>query len=328
MKYYMGIDAGGSKTYAVIADADGRIAGFGKGGNGNHQVNREQAEQSLRRAVREALAQAELKAEQIEFAWFGMAGADREPDYRILRPIVGGLQLPRTAISCDTTIALRAGTQQPYGVVLICGTGVNCSGTNRGGETFQCGGFGYQFGDYGGGQDLSLEVFRSVIRAWDGREEETLLSDMLIHHLGYGSVAAMRDDYLDHSRPLPATIAQLLFEALEQGDGVARRLLERQGDELGRMAAATIDWLKMNEEQFDIVLAGSLLTRGDKQGVLYGAIENRSKAAAPRSSLKVLKTEPFVGAVILAMESEGAAVPANVVNSLTKSGLDYIQNIR
>ncbi|MEK5399085.1 N-acetylglucosamine kinase [Paenibacillus sp. FSL K6-2859] len=323
MKYFLGVDAGGSKTYAMIANEQGSVIGAGRGGNGNHQNNREQAENSLQQAVSEAILASGLTKDQLEYSWFGLAGADRESDFQILRPIISRLGLPRTEISCDTWIALRSGTESHYGIVLICGSGVNCAGKNPRGVTYQCGGFGYRFGDYGGGYDLSIEVFRSVLRADDGREKETVLSERLIHLLGYSSVSELREDYLDHSRDLPPQIAELLFQAADEGDQVATLLLTKQGDELGLAAVSTIRHLAMEEDSFDIVLAGSLLTKGDRSGIIRRAIEQSVKHSAPNGTLKILTREPVVGAVVLAMESSGMRVNQEVLDrlSLGKEGL-------
>ncbi|MCM3041318.1 ATPase [Paenibacillus motobuensis] len=318
MRYYLGVDGGGSKTYAVITDEHGHVIGVGRGGNGNHQKNRREAELSLKQAVTEALGAAKLTEEQIEFAWFGLAGADRESDFHILRPIIAGLGLPRTEISCDTWIALRAGTEESHGVVLICGSGVNCSGKNRTGDTFQCGGFGYRFGDFGGGYDLSVEVFRTVIRSYEGREKVTALSEKLIDLLGYSSVAELRDDFLDHSRHLPIGAAELLFEAAEEGDAVAIRLLEKQGEELGLAAVATIHQLNMSEDSFQLVLAGSLLTKGDRLGIIRSAIEQKVKQIAPKGTLTILDREPVVGAVILAMERSRVHIHSELLERLSQ----------
>lgn len=328
MKYYLGVDAGGSKTYAVIANEHGDIAGMGRGGNGNHQTDRMQAEISLKEAVTGALEEAGLREEQIEYAWFGLAGADRENDFRILRPIIASLNFPRTEISGDTMIAMRAGTGNPFGIVLICGSGVNCSGTNRAGELFQCGGFGYQFGDFGGGYDLSVEVFRSVVRAYEGRETATELTDKLIKLLGYSSVAELRDDYLDHDRHLSVDVARLLFQAAEEGDATAIRLLVKQGEELGLAAAATIRHLDMGGETFDIVLAGSLLTKGDQAGIIRSAIERKVKQAAANCTLTVLNNEPVIGAVILAMERSGLQMTRELMSQLMHTQLNNIRNIQ
>ncbi|UQZ34114.1 ATPase [Paenibacillus sp. PK3_47] len=317
MKYFLGVDAGGSKTYAVIADEQGKIIGAGRGGNGNHQKNREQAEESLGQAVSEALRSSGLSKDQLEYSWFGLAGADRETDFQILRPMISRLALPRTEISCDTWNALRSGTEKSYGIVLICGSGVNCAGKNRKGAAYQCGGFGYRFGDFGGGYDLSVEVFRSVLRADEGREQRTVLTERLTRLLGYHDVAELRADYLDHYRELPVHIAELLFQAAEEGDQVATGLLVKQGDELGLAAAATIRQLNMEKDSFDIVLAGSLLTKGDRSGIIRHAIEQRVKQSAPNGTLTILTREPVVGSVVLAMESSGMQVNQAILDRLS-----------
>lgn len=317
MKYYLGVDAGGSKTYAIIANEEGKVTGVGQGRNGNHQKNREQAESSIQHAVSEALTSSGLTKSQLEYSWFGLAGADREADFRILRPIISRLGLPRTEISCDTWNALRSGTEKDYGIVLICGSGVNCAGKNSGGATYQCGGFGYRFGDFGGGYDLSVEVFRSVLRADEGRESKTVLTERLTQLLGYADVTEMREDYLDHYRELPAHIAELLFQAAEEGDQVAARLLIQQGDELGLAAAATIRQLSMEKDSFDIVLAGSLLTKGDRSGFIRRVIEQRVGQVAPGATLRILTREPVVGSVVLAMESTGMQVNQEIMDRLS-----------
>lgn len=317
MKYYLGVDAGGSKTYAMIANEEGKVIGVGRGGNGNHQKNRKQAEASLQKAVSEALTSSGLSKDQLEYSWFGLAGADRETDFQILRPMISRLGLPRTEISCDTWNALRSGTEKNYGVVLICGSGVNCAGKNSEGAAYQCGGFGYRFGDFGGGYDLSLEVFRSVLRAEEGRENQTVLSERLTQLLGYANVSELREDYLDHFRELPSHIAELLFQAAEEGDQVAAGLLVKQGEELGLAAAATIRQLGMEGDTFDIVLAGSLLTKGDRSGIIRRAIEQKVKPLVPNAALRILTREPVVGSVVLAMESSGLQVNREVLDRLS-----------
>lgn len=315
MRYYLGVDAGGSKTYALVVDESGRIAGKGASGCGNHQMGYERAKRNIAEAVNAALGEAGLAPEEIERACFGLAGADRETDFRILRPMIAELGLPRHDIVCDTMIGLRAGTSRPSGVVLVCGSGTNSAGRNAAGETCQVGGFTYEFGDFGGGGILAVEAFRSVIRAWDGREEPTLLTDMVLQRLGYGSVQAMFDDYLDHGKSPPITLAPLLFEAANQGDRVAREILRAQGVELGKSAKAVIRKLGMERDEFDVVLVGSVLVRGDGDYVT-SPIEEAVREAAPRASVAKLTVEPVVGAVWSAAEAGGRELPREMADGL------------
>ncbi|MBB3110098.1 N-acetylglucosamine kinase-like BadF-type ATPase [Paenibacillus phyllosphaerae] len=303
MNYYLGVDGGGSKTIAVVADQQGRIIGRGRSGCGNHQIGVEVAERSIREAVQEAMQEANVTIADIDFAMFGLAGADREADFTILRPLVANLGFPRHDVVCDTVIGLRAGTRQPDGVVVICGSGTNCFGVNARGQSLQVGGFGYQFGDFGGGGELAVEVFRTVIRAWEGREEPTRLTQLTLSELGYPDVQAMFDHYLDEGKRVPHTLAKILFEAGDE-DAPARQILERQGRELGLAASAVIRKLNMGADTFDLVMVGSVLTRSDNRHIA-AVLEPIVQAEAPGCSLRVLDMEPVAGAILLAMERSG-----------------------
>jgi N-acetylglucosamine kinase-like BadF-type ATPase len=323
LTYYLGVDGGGSKTYTLVVDERGTIVGKGESGSGNHQTGYDEAKRNIRESVETALRQAGLTKDEIAFAYFGLAGADRETDYKILRPMIAELGFSRHDINCDTMIALRAGTSRPYGVVLICGTGTNGAGVNPQGEAYQCGGFSYLYGDFGGGGALNIEVFRSVIRAWDGRERSTRLTELLLEDLGYASVQAMFDDYLDHNKWPPLRIAKLLFQAANQGDDVALAILRKQGEELGLTAQAIIGRLGLANESFDVVLAGSIVTRGDGD-FIAPYIQQAVHRMAPNAHLAKLQVEPVVGAVWLAVEASGAALSSEMHEKL--SGVsDYRQ---
>jgi N-acetylglucosamine kinase-like BadF-type ATPase len=321
LKYYLGVDGGGSKTYTLIIDEQGTIVGKGDSGNGNHQTGYDEARRNIRESVEIALRQAGLTQQDIEFAYFGLAGADREADYKILRPMIAELGFPRHEINCDTIIALRAGTNRPYGVVLICGTGTNSAGVNPQGQFYQCGGFSYQFGDFGGGGSLCVEAFRAVIRAWDGRERPTQLTQLLLQDLGYDSVQELFDDYLDNNKVPPLRVAKLLFRAANQGDAVAKDILRKQGEELGASAQAVIKRLGMERESFDVVLAGSIVTRGEGD-FIHAYIEQAVKGIAPGAELAKLQVEPVIGALWLAVEASGIALPSPIYHQL-RSVSDY-----
>ncbi|MBW5446279.1 ATPase [Cohnella sp. CFH 77786] len=314
MNYYLGVDGGGSKTLAIVSDSAGRVLGRGISGCGNHQLGAEAARRNIREAVDEALARAKLGRTEIAHAVFGLAGADREADFRVLRPMIADIGFGSCGIVCDTVIGLRAGTRQPDGVVVICGSGTNCYGVNKRGEHYQCGGFGYAFGDFGGGSDLAVEVFRSVIRSWEGRGRETLLTEATLRALGYPDVRRMFDDFLDEGKRIPPGLVKLLFEVAGE-DEVAREILRRQGTELGLAASAVIRKLGMEADQFDLVMVGSVLTRGNSEYVAP-YIEQEVARRAPGCSLRLLTMEPAAGALLLAMEQAGASVGPTLYENL------------
>jgi N-acetylglucosamine kinase-like BadF-type ATPase len=55
----------------------------------------------------------------------------------------------------DSFVALRAGTVQPWGVVIVAGTGTVAAGRNPAGDEFRTMGEGAIFGDFGDEFDVS-----------------------------------------------------------------------------------------------------------------------------------------------------------------------------
>lgn len=317
MVYFLGMDGGGTSTYAVVTDQYGKVHGVGKAGNGNYQINRHTAEVNIYAAANEAMQQADIRAAEIEFAWFGLAGGDRTIDFERLKEMIEPLAIKDFEVSGDTVIALRAGTMQPDGIVIICGSGVNAVGKNNRGESYQCGGFGYMYGDFGGGGDLSVEVFRAVVREWDGRGEPTALTPLLMEKLQYDTVEAMYHDYLDHGGMVSRDVTRILFPAAAKGDRVAKQILTYQGDELGRATKSVINKLNMQADVFDIVLAGSIVTRSGND-IIRHIIEEYAHALAPHSRIVPLTVEPVVGAILLAMEESGRGVVNETYEKLCK----------
>lgn len=319
MPFYLGVDAGASKTDALIADRQGVILGAGQSGMGNHQLSRDEAERNIRAAVDQALSSAGLRPEQVSRACFGLAGADREADFRILTPMIESLGFARYRIVCDTMIALRAGTDQPYGVVLICGTGTNGAGRSPEGKEAQIGGFGYMYGDDGGGAELAIKAFRAVIRSWEERDPATALTAKMLSSFSYPDVGTMFNDFLDrNATSVPLSIVPELFEAAAEGDPVAIAILRHQGEELGKKAQAIIRRLRMQSLEFDVVLAGSVVVKGIGSHVI-DPIESAVRAAAPLARVKRLAIEPVIGAIMSAMDEDGIAIPSEVDRKLREA---------
>ena len=97
MKYYLGLDVGGTKTYCLIADESGEVAGFGRAGCGNYEYHGlESAALENRKAVEQALKSAGISLTNITAIGMGVAGADIPEDYEMLerelyRPLFGAI---------------------------------------------------------------------------------------------------------------------------------------------------------------------------------------------------------------------------------------------
>jgi N-acetylglucosamine kinase-like BadF-type ATPase len=317
----LGVDGGGSKTHALVLDETGRALGFGQAGTGNHQADGlAAAVAEIERAVSAAFAEARLESETLHRACFCLAGADLPEDYTMLQSAMESLGVAHTvAIKNDSFAALRSGLTRPWGVAVICGTGINAAGRAPDGREFVFPALGSYSGDWGGGAGLAEEMVRLMMRAWDGRGRPTLLTELILRALALPSPEALlRALYLEQmdSRRL-LDLVPLLFQAAEAGDAVARDLVVRQGTEMGVMVNALIRRLDLATLPVEVVLAGSVF-KG--QGTLLAhTVAQVVRPVAPQARLVRPRYEPVAGAALLALESLSGPADQAVMTQLDQT---------
>lgn len=305
--YVAGVDGGGSQTSVVVVDEAGTIRGHGKAGSANHQlVGMDRAIASINEAIEAALAAAGVGASDLAFIQYGLAGADRPPDFVSLHPALQALPYGPYALLSDAWEGLRAGTEDNVGVTLVCGSGTNAIGRNAQGESVQVGGFGYLFGDAAGGSYLAQETFRTAVRAFERRTAPTVLTQMVPKALGYASMQAMYDHMLDTEAEAPLELSLVVHAAAAAGDSAARAILATMGRELGLAALAVLAQLggKDANPYLPIVLVGSVVQKGQSQDML-AAVQRTIDGHWPEGVIKVLDVAPVYGAVRLAMDRMG-----------------------
>jgi N-acetylglucosamine kinase-like BadF-type ATPase len=236
---FLGVDGGQSSTTALVGDQTGRVLGEGTGGPCNH-VGAAEGRDKLARAVSESVAaackQAQLHPHQIYFeaACFGMSGgpADKEA---ILSGILPARKL---VVTHDALIALSGATAGEPGVVTIAGTGSIAFGRNAAGETARAGGWGYLFGDDGGGYDIVRQAVRAALRFEEGWGPETALQGVLLAATGAPDAnEAMHSLYTaEWPRPRVAALSERVDEAAAAGDAVARDILANAAQQLAMLA--------------------------------------------------------------------------------------------
>lgn len=304
MRYILGVDGGGSKTYAVVVDQLGNKVGSGVAGCGNHQgPGIEVALRNIVEASDQALNEAGLSREDIDYASFGLAGADREKDFNILRPALATLSYKDWDVVCDTLEGLRTGSADNVGVVLVCGSGTNAMGRNSKGEVVQTGGFGYLFGDTAGGSWMAAETFRAAVRSWEFREEPSILTELVPSALGFQDMETVFNHWLDEDLwNVPQNLTVVLHKAAAEGDGLAIRLLKTTGRELGLAANSVIRRLGgFGNASIPIVLVGSVLQKG-KSPHLLQALSDTIEKQNKDFQILIPEMAPVYGAVLLGMD--------------------------
>ena len=175
----------------------------------------------------------------------------------------------------DTFAVLRAGTERTWGVAVVCGYGTNCSAVAPNGRTFRFPAFGELSGDWGGGHDIGSAALWHSVRAEDGRGEATTLRTLVPRHFGFTRpkqlTEAMYFDRIAERRVVELT--PIVFRAAAADDAVARSIVDRQADEIVRMAGVAVRRLRMTRLDVDIVLGGGIFSSGDED-FLGGSAED------------------------------------------------------
>ncbi len=298
MRHVLGIDAGGTKTRAVLADETGRVIAGARGGGANLRTHGElEVEKVLHSVIDQAEGEAGVRVDALAL---GIAGADRPEDHAVLREILRRIGFrKRVVLANDARVAFVAGSTLRVGLALICGTGSIAWGRNSRGDVARAGGWGWHLGDEGSGFWIGERAIRDVLRGADGRGPATRLEKPLFEHFGIERpdeiVRALYDR--DYPRHQVAMFAVRVEEAATRGDAVAAQILAAASEELVLAARSVVGRLDLEAGPYDVVLSGGTFA------FLPALRESvRGKLSTSNARVTLLAEEPAMGAVKLALE--------------------------
>jgi len=298
----IGVDGGGTRTRARLSRARGEILGNGEAGIANPNAHGFVAAQTeILAAIERAFQDAHIAKQIVAAACLGIGGVDRADERARLTEWARQAIAPRAQIVNDGEIVLAAGLPEKWGVALIAGTGSIAWGKTREGRIARAGGWGYLIGDEGSGFELAREALRAATQASDGRGEPTQLLEMILNYWGLNAAMELVPRvYRSGLAPADlARLAPLVVRAAEEGDAVARRLIERAAAALADTVIGVARALQLRDEKIPLALAGGLLLEAELlRANLRAELTRRGDAFAPI----VLVREPVIGAVRIAME--------------------------
>lgn len=218
---FLGVDGGQSSTTAMVGDASGRVVGFGQDGPCNHVSGpgaRERFINAIGGAVKKAVSERTFAA-----ACFGFSGGAEDK-----RPLIEEMfAIDNLVVTHDGLIALVGANAGRPGIIAIAGTGQMAFGRNSAGKTMRAGGWGYVFGDEGGGFDLIRQALRAALRMEEGWGPETSLHAILLNATGASNANDLLHRFytIDWPRSRVAALSKLVDEAAIAGDSAAIELL-------------------------------------------------------------------------------------------------------
>jgi glucosamine kinase len=263
MAFFLGFDAGGTKTTCALGD-DTRLLVRATGGSIKPlRVSFEQARENMRLLLGEIAAKSGIDLRNVSASCIGTAGFRLPQTDGWMREILSAHAGGEIVVCGDEEIALDALFPGLAGVLTIAGTGSNTLGRTSSGELLNVGGWGPVLGDQGSGHWIGHQALRTAFHALDFGQP-TIILDRVIEFWsapGLGEVVNIAN-----GTPPPdfSKLAPMISECAEQGDAVALSVLLEGGRLLGEDAVQAfrrVRELDMSPELPGIAFVGSIFEK-------------------------------------------------------------------
>ncbi|MGO5544036.1 N-acetylglucosamine kinase [Blautia sp. HCP3S3_H10_1] len=329
MKYFMGIDQGGSKTAAIVGDEYGHILGMGISFGAVHSVDgMEVAMKAAEEAFDQALNEAGLSYKDIYGLYGGMSGIDWAYEKELVQnAMYDHFKISHISIVNDCLIAMRAATDSDKCGIICAGSGVNCAVRNGKKEII----FGYYIPDsIQGGVSIGAAAVQKVFDAQAGVGAPTILTDYLcelFHAESVDELLQMRAEHKIGSNDYLG-LPKVVEKAALEGDKVAIRIYEDFAKGIVPYILSGMRTLDILEEKVDIVLSGSIFKC--KVPVLRETVDAELRKEAANINIIDSVYEPIVGAFLMGLDDYHKKVPSEVYAEIEKEKNKYniLRNVK
>jgi glucosamine kinase len=293
----VGVDGGGSRTRALVADDQGREIVTVEGeGSAVRPGEAERSADIIAGVVRDALAASDMTHVTPKVLCVGVAGVGREAERdQLWQALMSREVADEIVVHADATVALDDAFGDGPGILVIAGTGSVGFGRGPTGAFARCGGWGPAFGDEGSGAWIGRRALSIVAAATDGREPETSLTGAILTAAQVNHVEELIG-WAAHATPATlATLAPVVMSVADSGDLRANALLSLAVEELALHVRTLARALFVDERATcPVAFSGGLLSRGR---TLRKRLVHRLKSAAPGAQIREDDVVPARGAV-------------------------------
>ncbi len=302
----LGVDGGGSKTAARIAeiDDDGNINELGQGFGGPSNVRavgEAHAEINLDVAIDAAHREAGTTDTAIDYAVLGLAGSSLPDVQSFIKNWADRRGLAKQVdVVHDADPVLAVAAPEGRGIALIVGTGSVAIGADGSGERSVTGGWGHWFGDTGSGFDLGRRALAAVADAVDGVGPETCLVSEILRRLRTENPREILQKLgmaADVRREI-ASLAPTLLHAASDGDEVALAIVQEAADATALLVHATAKKLDLDPAT-PLAVAGGIVC----SNAMYreAMLESIRKLGETPTSI-VIVDQPVEGCLLMARD--------------------------
>jgi N-acetylglucosamine kinase-like BadF-type ATPase len=323
MTLFLGVDGGGTKTALCLLTGDGEVlatreapASYRAGPPG---VGPRQVDQVLGEAVPALCADAGVRPDQIDFAFFALPAYGELAADQPLLDAAPRNWLGHDRYRCDNDVVCGwAGSLAlADGINVVAGTGSIAYGRHR--DTgARVGGWGELFGDEGSGYWVAIRGLQAFSLMSDGRAPAGPLHEL------FRSRFELRHDFdlldlvlhrWDTDRTRIAALSRLVVEAAEAGDQLAHKIITDAAEELVLLVEAARRRVGFTPgEPVPVSFSGGMFNADLLRREFTGRLTARGAAYALRDPAY----PPLIGAALYAAHLSGHPLTDDALDTLTK----------
>jgi len=294
MSVVLGIDGGGTRTRASIADGEKTLAFVEHGSIKRLRVGIEAANANLYALLKDVFEKAGVQ--RVEAACVGVASSKMPGVSEWIRRVLGEFGALQAEIVGDEVIALDAAFKGGPGILQIAGTGTNCIGRAPDGGRETVGGWSSRLGDKGSGYWIGLHAVRRALAAYD-REEPTRILDTVSRIWGTTTLDELVNVGDGTPGPDFAALAPAMSQLAEEGDAVAAGLMAQAAQDLVEsvlLARAKLRRKHNLTEEVPVAWIGSVI---GKARLVREPFFAGLRAAAPKMPIREKEVAGIEGAI-------------------------------
>ena len=287
MKYYIGVDGGGTKTAYALFDENKKMLANVEGKGSNHENlpgSFDEASDYIIEGINDLCRKAGVEIKDISFTLMGLAGIDHPYQHDRMCALLKEKGLGNFEIFNDGFIVVKAGSETGAAIGYNCGTGVCCNAVDSRGNMLQLMGLGDFTGDVSGGVNMLVynELFlnaektlitKSVKKEYRIEKREELLA--LVEKLENGEAEYIRN------------FVGFFFEAAKRGDGPALDYCAVMAKRGAQAISALANQLEFDGDEIEVVLSGSINVKLDN-AVYIDMLKSKAQAYCEKR-LKFIK---------------------------------------
>lgn len=312
MKYFIGIDGGGTNSRLLAVDFHGNVIGHVRGRSTNLECNPlSTVMNNLSALINTFHERHYTKYDDCAGLCFGTAGVDTKASLLTIEEMLKRIPFTcPTKVVNDALIALYANTRGKPGMMLMAGTGSIGYGVNARGLEKRVGGYGYIVGDEGSAYWVVREAIRAALHAYDGTGPDTQLISDFTRALEFSEFEEIIDFVYRRNKADLARLSYVVTSAQKEGDLVAEGILQGAANYLGHSVDVLVDAL--GREAMPLFLGGGFLMNSR---FLQDTLEERFRRKHPQLSIQEMTQPAEWGAVVLAASLTGHTLPETRLTS-------------